>query len=97
MQFYNVYYFLDRGYFTQNLFAVASIYSSLVLLSNIPNFNIYLPVKGQLCFCLFVLVFTVTSEATMNICEQVLVWICLVLLSEYPGVERLHLYDRHNF
>ena len=97
MQFYNVYYFLDQGYFTQNLFVVASIYSSLVLLSNIPNFKIYLPVKGQLCFCLFVFVFTVTSEATMNICEQVLVWICLFLLSEYPGVERLHLYDRHNF
>ena len=56
-----------------DLFVVASIYSSLVLLSNIPNFKIYLPVKGQLCFCLFVFVFTVTSEATMNICEQVFV------------------------
>ena len=41
MQFYNVYYFLDWGYFTQNLFLGASIYSSLLLLSYIPDFNIY--------------------------------------------------------
>ena len=73
--------FLDWGYFTQNLFVGASIYSSLLLLSNIPNFNIYLPVKGQLG-CLFVFVFTVTSEATMNICEQVLVWMYMFISLE---------------